>query len=159
MEAAHSGTLFLDEIGELSLALQVKLLRFLQEQVIERIGGREQIKVDARVIAATNRDLKQAMKDGTFREDLYFRLGVITIALPPLKEREGDVVLLANAFLRKYGAENKKKLTGFTNEAVKALQDYPWPGNVRELENRLKRAVIMAEGNRIIAGRSRDGGA
>ncbi len=149
VEAAHSGTLFLDEIGELSLALQVKLLRFLQEQVIERIGGREQIKVDARVIAATNRDLKQAMKDGMFREDLYFRLGVITIALPPLKEREGDVVLLANAFLRKYGAEAKKKITGFTGQAVKALQDYPWPGNVRELENRLKRAVIMAEGNRI----------
>jgi two-component system NtrC family response regulator len=149
VEAAHSGTLFLDEIGELSLALQVKLLRFLQEQVIERIGGREQIKVDARVIAATNRDLKQAMKDGTFREDLYFRLGVITIPLPLLREREGDVVLLANAFLRRYGAENKKKLTGFTNEAVKALQEYAWPGNVRELENRLKRAVIMAEGNKI----------
>jgi two-component system NtrC family response regulator len=149
VEAAHSGTLFLDEIGELSLALQVKLLRFLQEQVIERIGGREQIKVDARVIAATNRELKQAMKDGTFREDLYFRLGVITIPLPLLREREGDVVLLANAFLRRYAAENKKKLTGFTNEAVKALQEYAWPGNVRELENRLKRAVIMAEGNRI----------
>ena len=149
VEAAHSGTLFLDEIGELSLALQVKLLRFLQEQVIERIGGREQIKVDARVIAATNRDLKQAMKDGTFREDLYFRLGVITIPLPLLREREGDVVLLANAFLRRHGAENKKKLTGFTNEAVKALQEYAWPGNVRELENRLKRAVIMAEGSKI----------
>ncbi|HME43098.1 MAG TPA: PEP-CTERM-box response regulator transcription factor [Syntrophorhabdales bacterium] len=149
VEAAHSGTLFLDEIGELSLALQVKLLRFLQEQVIERIGGREQIKVDARVIAATNRDLKQAMKDGTFREDLYFRLGVITIPLPPLREREGDTVLLANAFLRRYAAENKKKLTGFTSQAVSALQEYAWPGNVRELENRLKRAVIMAEGNKI----------
>jgi two-component system NtrC family response regulator len=149
VEAAHSGTLFLDEIGELSLALQVKLLRFLQEQVIERIGGREQIKVDARVIAATNRDLKQAMKEGTFREDLYFRLGVITIPLPPLREREGDTVLLANAFLRRYAAENKKKLTGFTSQAVSALQEYPWPGNVRELENRLKRAVIMAEGTKI----------
>jgi two-component system NtrC family response regulator len=125
------------------------LLRFLQEQVIERIGGREQIKVDARVIAATNRDLKQAMKDGIFREDLYFRLGVITIPLPPLRERQGDVVLLANAFLRRYGAESKKKLTGFTNQAVGALEEYPWPGNVRELENRLKRAVIMAEGNKI----------
>jgi two-component system, NtrC family, response regulator len=150
VEAAHSGTLFLDEIGELSLALQVKLLRFLQEQTIERIGGREQIKVDARVIAATNRDLKQAMKDGIFREDLYFRLGVITIPLPPLRDRSGDVVLLANAFLQKYGAENKKKLTGFTSDALKALEAYQWPGNVRELENRLKRAVIMAEGNRII---------
>jgi two-component system, NtrC family, response regulator len=149
VEAAHRGTLFLDEIGELSFALQVKLLRFLQEQVIERIGGREQIKVDARVIAATNRDLKQAMKDGAFREDLYFRLGVITIPLPPLREREGDTVLLANAFLRRYAAENKKKLTGFTDQAVKALQEYPWPGNVRELENRLKRAVIMTEGNKI----------
>lgn len=149
VEAAHSGTLFLDEIGELSLTLQVKLLRFLQEQVIERVGGREQIKVDARVIAATNRDLKQAMKDGIFREDLYFRLGVITIPLPPLREREGDIVLLANAFLHKYAAESKKKLTGFTNQAVSALEKYPWPGNVRELENRLKRAVIMAEGSRL----------
>ena len=149
VETAQSGTLFLDEVGELSLAFQVKLLRFLQEQVIERIGGREQIKVDARVIAATNRDLKQAMKDGTFREDLYFRLGVITIPLPSLREREGDVLLLANGFLRRYAAENKKKLTGFTDQAVRALHEYPWPGNVRELENRLKRAVIMAEGNSI----------
>ncbi len=150
VEAAHRGTLFLDEIGELSFALQVKLLRFLQEQVIERIGGREQIKVDARVIAATNRDLKKAMKNGTFREDLYFRLGVITIPLPPLRERQGDVMLLANAFLQRYAAENKKKrLTGFTNQAIAAMQEYAWPGNVRELENRLKRAVIMAEGNKI----------
>jgi two-component system NtrC family response regulator len=149
VEAAHSGTLFLDEIGELSLALQVKLLRFLQEQVIERIGGREPIKVDARVIAATNRELKQAMKDGTFREDLYFRLGVISIPLPALRERQGDVLLLANAFLRKYAADSKKKLTGFTNQAMSALEEYSWPGNVRELENRLKRAVIMAEGNKI----------
>ena len=149
VEAAHSGTLFLDEIGELSLALQVKLLRFLQEQVIERIGGREQIKVDARVIAATNRDLKQAMKDGTFREDLYFRLGVISIPLPALRERQGDVMLLANAFLQRYAAESKKKLKGFANQAVTALVEYPWPGNVRELENRIKRAVIMAEGGKI----------
>jgi two-component system NtrC family response regulator len=149
VEAAHCGTLFLDEIGELSLALQVKLLRFLQEQVIERVGGREQIKVDARVIAATNRDLKQAMKDGIFREDLYFRLGVITIPLPPLRERKGDIVLLSNAFLHKYAVENKKKMTGFTNQAASALEKYPWPGNVRELENRLKRAVIMAEGSKL----------
>ena len=105
--------------------------------------------MDARVIAATNRDLKQAMKDGIFREDLYFRLGVITIPLPPLREREGDIVLLSNAFLHKYAAENKKKLTGFTNHAVSALEKYAWPGNVRELENRLKRAVIMAEGSKL----------
>jgi len=149
VEAAHSGTLFLDEIGELSLALQVKLLRFLQEGLIERVGGREQIKVEARVIAATNRDLKQAMKDGTFREDLYFRLGVIVIALPPLREREADTLLLANAFLRKYAGENKKKLGGYTHQALSALEKYMWPGNVRELENRVKRAVIMAEGNKI----------
>jgi len=150
VEAAHSGTLFLDEIGELSLPLQVKLLRFLQEQVIERVGGREQIRIDARVIAATNRDLKQAMKDGGFREDLYFRLGVVTIPLPPLREREGDILLLANVFLQRYAAENKKKkLSGFTNQAAAALEEYTWPGNVRELENRLKRAVIMAEGTKV----------
>lgn len=143
-EMAEGGTLFLDEIGELPLALQVKLLRFLQERVIERVGGREQIEVDTRVVAATNRDLKEAMKDGTFREDLFFRLGVIQLALPPLREREGDVVLLARAFLERFSEDNRRKIKGFTDEALAAIEQYAWPGNVRELENRIKRAVIMA---------------
>jgi len=149
IEAARGGTLFLDEIGELSLALQVKLLRYLQEQVIERIGGREQIRVDARVITATNRDLKEAMKAGTFREDLYFRLAVVSIEMPLLRDREGDVFVLAKAFLNRYAEEAKRKITGFTTQAMRAIENYSWPGNVRELENRIKRAVIMAEGTRI----------
>jgi two-component system NtrC family response regulator len=148
-EMAEGGTLFLDEIGDLPLALQVKLLRFLQERVIERVGGREQIEVDTRVIAATNRDLKEAMKEGSFREDLYFRLGVIRMSLPPLREREGDVILLAKAFLERYTDENRKKIKGFTDQAIEAIAQYAWPGNVRELENRIKRAVIMAEGAKI----------
>jgi two-component system, NtrC family, response regulator len=149
-ELADGGTLFLDEIGELPLTLQVKLLRFLQERVVERVGGREQIEVDTRVVAATNRDLNEAMKEGSFREDLYFRLGVIRISLPPLREREGDVILLAKAFLERYvAAENRKKIRGFTDQAIDAMEQYPWPGNVRELENRVKRAVIMAEGTNI----------
>jgi len=149
IESADKGTLFLDEIGELSLSLQVKILRYLQEQTIERIGGREQLRVDARVIAATNRDLKQAMIDGKFREDLYFRIGVVSVALPTLKERSGDALLMANAFLLRYAKENKKKISGFTSQAVTAIENYTWPGNVRELENRVKRAVIMAEGRKV----------
>ncbi len=148
-EVARGGTLFLDEIGELSMPLQVKLLRFLQEQRIERVGGREEIFIDVRVMAATNRDLKDAMKEGRFREDLYYRLGVVTIALPPLREREGDILLLAASLLHRYLAENKKKISGFTTQAVRALETHHWPGNVRELENRIKRAVIMAEGSKI----------
>lgn len=150
LEMADKGSVFLDEIGELPLTLQVKLLRFLQERVVERVGGRELIDVDTHVIAATNRDLKEAMKEGTFREDLYFRLGVIVISLPPLREREGDIVLLAKAFLDRYSGENMKKIKGFSDEALSAIVNYSWPGNVRELENRVKRAVIMAEGVKII---------
>jgi len=149
IEAAQSGTLFLDEIGELSLSLQVKLLRFLQEHQIERVGGREKIQVDVRVIAATNRDLKQKILEGGFREDLYYRLGVITISLPPLREREGDIQLLAKTLMEKYSSENNKKITGFTQQAVRAIQTHSWPGNIRELENRIKRAVIMAEGSKL----------
>ncbi len=149
IESARDGTLFLDEIGELSLGLQVKLLRYLQEQVIERIGGRELIRVDARVLTATNRDLKQAMKDGGFREDLFFRLAVVTIAMPLLRDREGDILLLAKAFLNRYAEENKKRILGLTNQAIRAIENYSWPGNVRELENRIKRAVIMAESSKI----------
>jgi len=148
-EMAEGGTLFLDEIGELPPALQVKLLRFLQERVVERVGGRELIEVDTRVIAASNRDLKEAMKDGGFREDLFFRLGVILISLPPLRERKSDVILLARAFLERYTDENRKKIKGFTDQAMNAIEQYAWPGNVRELENRVKRAVIMAEGANI----------
>jgi two-component system NtrC family response regulator len=149
IELADKGTLFLDEIGELSLPLQVKILRFLQEQTIERVGGREQLRVDARVIAATNRDLKLAMAEGKFREDLFFRLGVVSVALPSLKERNGDALLMANAFLMRYAKENKKKITGFSTQAASAIEGYSWPGNVRELENRVKRAVIMAEGRKV----------
>ena len=148
-ETAQGGTLFLDEIGELSLPLQVKLLRFLQEQKIERVGGREPIVIDARVLAATNKDLNQALKEGKFREDLYYRLGVVTISLPPLREREGDILLLATYLLNKYSGETKKKITGFTTQAIRAIETHDWPGNVRELENRLKRAVIMAEGTKL----------
>jgi two-component system, NtrC family, response regulator len=145
-EMAEGGTLFLDEIGELPPSLQVKLLRFLQERVVERVGGREQIEVDTRVIAATNRDLKEAMKEGSFREDLYFRLGVILISLPPLREREGDIILIAKTFLERYADEGRRKIKGFSDQAIEALAQYAWPGNVRELENRIKRAAIMAEG-------------
>jgi two-component system NtrC family response regulator len=148
-ETAQGGTLFLDEIGELSLSLQVKLLRFLQEQLIERVGGREEIFVDVRVVVATNRDLMESIKEGRFREDLYYRLGVVSIALPPLREREGDTMLIATSLLHRYSSKNKKKITGFTPEAIQALETYHWPGNVRELENRIKRAVIMAEGSKI----------
>jgi two-component system NtrC family response regulator len=148
-EMAQGGTLFLDEIGELSLALQAKLLRFLQEQKIERVGGRQEILVDARVLAATNKDLSLALKEKKFREDLYYRLGVVTISLPPLREREGDILLLATVLLQKYSNENEKKISGFTPQAIQAIESYTWPGNIRELENRIKRAVIMAEGQKM----------
>jgi two-component system NtrC family response regulator len=149
VEAAQGGTLFLDEIGELSAALQVKLLRFLQEHRIQRVGGREDIVVDSRVIAATNTDLEQGMREGRFREDLYYRLGVVVISVPPVREREGDIPLLATTLLQRYAAEDKKRITGFSPQAVRALKNHDWPGNVRELENRVKRAVIMAEGAKV----------
>lgn len=152
IESADGGTLFLDEIGELPLDLQVKLLRFLQDRTLERIGGRRQIKIDARVFAATNVDLEQAMSEGTFREDLYYRLAVVQVNLPPLRERGEDVVLLATAFLKRYTAAQESQVTGLSSRAVAALQAYKWPGNVRELENRIKRAVIMCEGHQITPG-------
>ena len=151
-EMAQRGTLFLDEIGELSLPLQVKLLRFLQDQKIERVGGREAITVDARVLAATNKDLTQAIKEGKFREDLYYRLGVVTVSLPPLRERGEDILLLATAHLQRFAYENRKKITGFNPQAIRAIETYPWPGNIRELENRIKRAVIMVEGQKVTPG-------
>ena len=146
IEYAEGGTLFLDEIGDLSFSLQVKLLRFLQEHIIERIGGREEIQVDVRILAATNMDLKKAIDEGRFREDLYFRLSVVSVNLPPLRERGNDSLLLARAFLQRYSREFKKNVRGFKDEAVKALSDYDWPGNVRELENRVKRGVVMSDG-------------
>ncbi len=149
IESASAGTLFLDEIGEIAPSLQVKLLRFLQEQTIERVGGRQPISVDARVIAATNSDLNKLLGDGGFREDLYYRLAVVVITLPPLRRREGDIQLLAQEFLRRYAAENHRDGLAFAPAAVRALLCHPWPGNVRELENRVKRAVIMAEGKRL----------
>jgi two-component system NtrC family response regulator len=144
-ELADRGTLFLDEIGEVPLHLQVKLLRFLQDHVVERIGSRERIRVDARVVAATNRDLKALIGDGRFREDLYFRLGVIAIHVPALRERGDDLRLLAEYFLEFYGRQHKRRLKGFTQASLRAIMAHAWPGNVRELENRVQRAVILAQ--------------
>jgi two-component system NtrC family response regulator len=149
VEAAQGGTLFLDEIGELPTALQVKLLRFLQDHRLERVGGRQAISVDARVLAASNADLVRLIQDGAFREDLFFRVSVVRISLPPLRERGDDVLLLARVFLERYAAEVGKTFKGFTPEAGRALASHDWPGNVRELENRVRRAVVMADGARI----------
>jgi len=146
IEGAQGGTLFLDEIGDIPLALQVKLLRFLQDHTIQRLGAKETIYVDARILAATNVDLKKAIGEGRFREDLYYRLCVVTIAVPALSERGSDITLLARTFLTKFAEEEKKSMKGFTPQAVEALTAHNWPGNVRELENRIKRAVVMAEG-------------
>lgn len=146
VEYAHEGTLFLDEIGEMPAVLQVKMLRFLQDKVIQRVGGREDLEVDARIIAATNIDIKKAIAEEKFREDLYYRIGVITINLPPLRDRGEDIALLARVFLKRFGDEFGKKVRGFSNASLAAMHEYIWPGNVRELENKIKRAVIMAEG-------------
>lgn len=151
VEAAAGGTLFLDEIGELPLPLQVKLLRFLQEQKFQRVGGRHEIHSDARIVAATNVDLKSDVTAGRFREDLYFRLAVVTIQLPPLRAREDDIPLLAEAFLHRYAVQNGKAGANFAPDAVRAIKKYTWPGNVRELQNRVQRAVIMSEGKRLRA--------
>ena len=148
VEMAQGGTLFLDEIGELSGALQVKLLRFLQDRQIERIGGRSLITEDARVLAATNVDLTKAMAEGRFREDLYYRLNVVSVAIPPLRDREGDTILLAKSFLQRQASRHNKSLI-FTPKALQVIESHGWPGNVRELENRIQRAAIMAENGRI----------
>ncbi len=142
-QQADGGTLFLDEIGEISPSIQVKLLRFLQERRFERVGGNDTIKVDVRIIAATNRDLARAVKDGVFREDLYYRLNVVAIEMPSLRERSTDVSLLALHFLRKFAGENGREVLGFSDDAVAAMARYDWPGNVRELENAVERAVIV----------------
>lgn len=151
IEYADGGTLFLDEVGDLPLSLQAKLLRFLQERVIERVGGRSEIAVDVRVVCATHRDLGQLIQDGAFREDLYYRISEITLTVPPLRQRQGDAVVLASAFVKRYADKNSKTVRGFSKDALAAIDGYEWPGNVRELENRVKRAVIMAEGSQVTA--------
>jgi two-component system, NtrC family, response regulator len=151
LETASGGTLFLDEIGELPPPIQVKLLRFLQEQRLQRVGGRQEIQVDTRLVAATNADLEQLIEDGKFREDLYFRLAVVTIRLLPLRERGGDIAFLAREFLQRYAAQEGRPKLVFAPDALRAMTRYSWPGNVRELQNRVKRAVIMASGSRVAA--------
>src|SRR6058998_2091418 len=151
LETASGGTLFLDEIGELPPAIQVKLLRFLQEQRLQRVGGRQEIQVDTRLVAATNADLKELINNGKFREDLYFRLVVVTIRLLPLRERGEDIVFLAREFLQRYAAQSGRTKLVFAPDAVRAITRYSWPGNVRELQNRAKRGVIMAGGSRVSA--------
>jgi two-component system response regulator HydG len=144
IERAHGGTLFLDEIGELSPTVQVKLLRVLQEREIERLGGHVAIKVDARIVAATNKDLEEQVEKGLFRADLFYRLNVITVHLPPLRARREDIPLLAGHFLRTYAEKNKKNVTGLSRAALDVLENYPWPGNVRELQHALERAVVLS---------------
>jgi two-component system NtrC family response regulator len=150
IETAHRGTLMLDEIGDLPLSLQAKLLRFLQERVVERVGGRQEIPVDVRIVCATHQDLKAQIREGRFREDLYYRLAEIVITIPPLRNRVGDAALLAHAFARRFAEEQKRSIT-LGDDAITSISAYPWPGNVRELENCLKRAVIMADGSTLTA--------
>ena len=149
IETANGGTLMLDEIGDLPQSLQAKLLRFLQERTIERIGGRHEIPIDVRVVCATHQDLAEFIKTNRFRQDLYYRLAEIVIDIPPLRNRQGDSVLLAQAFLRRFAREQNRASMSFTDEAMTAIDAYPWPGNVRELLNAIKRVAIMAEGNRV----------
>jgi DNA-binding NtrC family response regulator len=146
-ETAGGGTIFLDEIGEMSPTLQAKLLRFLEEKTFKRVGGLSDLKVDVRVIAATHRNLTQSVREGKFREDLYYRLGVMPITLPPLRERTGDVALLVDHFVRAFNREFKKHVKSVAPAALKALDGYSWPGNVRELRNAVERAMLLAEGD------------
>jgi two-component system response regulator HydG len=148
---ADGGTLFLDEIGEISPSIQVKLLRFLQERAFERVGGNETLHVDVRILTATNRDLKKEVEEGRFREDLYYRLNVVNVAVPPLRTRPEDVLPLARHFLARFARENEKTIEGFDASALARIESYPWPGNVRELENVIERAVVLCEGRRISA--------
>jgi len=145
IESASKGTLFLDEIGDLPHPLQVKLLRFLQDQIVERIGGRQKIQVDVRIVSATNALLEEKIAQGSFRGDLFYRMNAVTIRIPPLRERGGDILLLANYFLNRFNQEFGRNIRGFTEGATQAMNAHGWPGNVRELENRMKRAVVMAE--------------
>lgn len=150
IETAHGGTLMLDEIGDMPMPLQAKLLRFLQERVVERVGGRQGIAVDVRVVCATHQNLAQCIKDGRFREDLYYRLAEIVVEIPSLRQRVGDAALLAHAFARRFAQEHGRSLT-LADDALRAIEAHPWPGNIRELENRIKRATIMADGSQITA--------
>ena len=149
IELADGGTLFLDEIGDLPISLQVKLLRFLQERVLERIGGRQEIPVNVRVVCATHQNLPELIAAGTFREDLYYRISELVTKIPPLRDRQDDPILLARYFLSKFNRENNRTVRGLNGDALAAISEHDWPGNVRELENRMKRAIIMCEGNRI----------
>jgi two-component system NtrC family response regulator len=149
IETAHDGTLMLDEIGDLPHSLQAKLLRFLQQRTIERLGGRNEIPVDVRVVCATHQDLKHLIAEGRFREDLYYRLAEIVVNIPPLRSRTGDAVLLAHAFLRRFAQEQRRGSLSFSDDAIKAIEQHPWPGNVRELLNAMKRASIMADTDRL----------
>jgi two-component system NtrC family response regulator len=151
IEVANGGTLFLDEIGDMPLALQSKLLRFLQERTVERLGGRTEISVDVRVVCATNKDLKQQMAAGLFRDDLYYRVSEITVDIPPVRERHGGRILLARNLLTRFAKQESRSLKGFSDDAQDAIDSYAWPGNVREMENRIKAAVIMAEGKFVTA--------
>jgi two-component system NtrC family response regulator len=151
VESAAGGTLFLDEIGELPTSVQVKLLRFLQEKCFQRVGGRQEIQSDTRVLAATSRNLRESAADGRFREDLYFRLAVVVLKVPPLRDRGDEIILMSKAFLRDYGIEHAKTGLTFAPDALRALSLHSWPGNVRELQNRVQRAVIMADGKRVTA--------
>jgi two-component system NtrC family response regulator len=152
IETAHGGTLFLDEIGDLPISLQAKLLRFLQERVIERIGGRQEIPVDVRIVCATHQSLKSRITEGRFREDLYYRLAEIVVEIPPLRVRRGDAALLAHALVRKFATSQRRGAMVLQPDAIEAIDAHSWPGNVRELENVIKRAVIMADGSGIHAG-------
>ncbi|MBK8993556.1 MAG: PEP-CTERM-box response regulator transcription factor [Gammaproteobacteria bacterium] len=149
IEYANGGTLFLDEIGDLPLALQSKLLRFLQERVIERVGGREEIPINVRIICATHQDLQGKIADGSFREDLYYRISEITIKIPAVKDRDGDALVLAKSFLNRFCQEQGRTIRGFDRDATAAIETHAWPGNVREIESRVKRAIIMADGTYI----------
>ena len=146
---AKGGTLFLDEIGETSHAMQVKMLRVLQEQELQRVGGEETIHTDARIIAATNRDLEEEVRKGNFREDLYYRLNVVTVHVPPLRDRGGDISLLVDFFVKKFAEKNRRKVEGITPECLQLLSSYKWPGNVRELENAIERGVILMRGEHL----------
>ena len=149
IETANGGTLMLDEIGDLPFSLQAKLLRFLQERTIERVGGRQEIPVDVRIVCATHQDLNALSKEGRFREDLYYRLAEIVINIPPLRHRVGDAALLAHAFVRRFAQEQNRSAMMLSEEAVRAVEGHPWPGNIRELENCIKRATIMTDGNQM----------